>query len=512
MAIPPLWDLTLPVLKRLSHGRCTTDQIVEAMAAHFRLSEEERRRRSAKRGIIEFDNRIHWVLGAALGDAGLVKRVSPRSEEGVYEITSSGREVVAHPPQRIDHEYLRRFAEYDSKYSKRTDRSGSTAQNTNSIAAPTSVFKPGSQKARILQLMQRENGVSEPEVCTELGWVQAGATIGRTIQAASGQFEISKIKGPDGLTRYLARERVPEEQSLPPMERLSSYGIEDVIADGCFLPREKIEAALALLKRKKNLVLQGPPGTGKTWLAKRLGYALLGAKERDRVLSVQFQPSLSYEDFVRGWRFSGGQFALVDGVFLEAAETARESSEPFVLVIEEINRGNPAQILGDLLTLIEADKRDPSEAIRLSYVRDQEECFFIPPNLYIVGTMNVADRSLALVDFALRRRFAFVDLEPQLGQEWAKWCRRAGAPTALVANVQQRLDELNNNIASDKSLGRQFCIGHSFVTPAPGEPARDWHAWFKSVAESEIAPLLREYWYDNASMADKEINKLLAGL
>jgi 5-methylcytosine-specific restriction enzyme B len=126
--------------------------------------------------------------------------------------------------------------------------------------------------------------------------------------------------------------------------------------------------------------------------------------------------------------------------------------------------------------------------------------------------MNVADRSLALVDFALRRRFAFVDLEPQLGQEWASWCRRAGAPPALVANVQQRLDELNNNIACDKSLGRQFRIGHSFVTPAPGEPKRDWHAWFKSVAESEIAPLLREYWYDNMPIADKEINKLLTGL
>lgn len=411
--------------------------MADAMAEHFGVSEEERRQRSGN-GTRILDNRIHWALGRWLGDSKLVNRVS----EGLYEITSRGREVLAHPPTRIDHAYLLQFPEYAAKYGKGQ-----------------------SQSERI------DWELSSPEVKTE-----------------------------------------QEQEVLPSTEGSRSYGVDNIIAEGCFFPREKIRGFLDLLRRKKNLVLQGPPGTGKTWLAKRLGYALLGAKERDRVLSVQFQPSLSYEDFVRGWRFSGGQFALIDGVFLDAAERARESSEPFVLVIEEINRGNPAQILGDLLTLIEADKRDASEAIRLSYVRDKEEPFYVPPNPYIIGTMNVADRSLALVDFALRRRFAFVDLEPQLGPEWAKWCRGAGAPAALVAEVQQRLDELNNNIACDKSLGRQFCIGHSFVTPAPSEPARDWHAWFKSVAESEIAPLLREYWYDNAPIADKEINKLLAGL
>ena len=177
-----------------------------------------------------------------------------------------------------------------------------------------------------------------------------------------------------------------------------------------------MEAALALLRRKKNLVLQGPPGTGKTWLAKRLGYALLGARDTRRMTAVQFQPSLSYEDFVRGWRPDGeGGLLLADGVFLEVVDAAREQPEQdFVLVIEEINRGNPAQIFGELLTLLEADKRHEDEALRLAYPRPeiQNERVHVPPNLYVIGTMNLADRSLALVDLALRRRFGFKTLKP----------------------------------------------------------------------------------------------------
>ena len=196
-----------------------------------------------------------------------------------------------------------------------------------------------------------------------------------------------------------------------------TYSVDDIIDDGCFLERQKLEMLLSRLESKKNLILQGPPGTGKTWLAKRLAYALIGSKSSHRVRPFQFHPNLSYEDFVRGWRPVGERgLELTDGPLLQAVnDAATDPAGDYVLVIEEINRGNPAQIFGEMLTLLEADKRKPEEAIALSYPKNPSERVYIPPNLYVIGTMNVADRSLALVDFALRRRFAFVDLEPTFG-------------------------------------------------------------------------------------------------
>lgn len=291
------------------------------------------------------------------------------------------------------------------------------------------------------------------------------------------------------------------------------YGVADILSDGCFLPAEDLDALLALLRHKKNLVLQGPPGTGKTWLARRLGYALVGAKDPSKVTAVQFQPSLSYEDFVRGWRPHAGKdgvggLKLTDGVFLECVDAAlKEPEEDFVLVIEEINRGNPAQILGELLTLLETDKRVPGEALRLAYPRRADERVFIPPNLHIIGTMNIADRSLALVDLALRRRFAFRTLTPQLNSAWRDWCITAGAPATLVDIIAKRIGDLNTAISDDARLRAQFCVGHSFFTP-PKAGVGDWPAWFQTVVDTEIGPLLDEYWYDDEATAISHRAKL----
>ena len=177
------------------------------------------------------------------------------------------------------------------------------------------------------------------------------------------------------------------------------------------------------LKEKKNLILQGPPGTGKTWLAKRLGMALIEKQMKEsQISSVQFHPNLSYEDFVRGWRpGSNEKLMLQEGIFMEMVDRALiNPDEKYVLVIEEINRGNPAQIFGELLTLIEASKRNLKEAIKLCYPNSEglHKPVYVPSNLYIIGTMNVADRSLALVDMAFRRRFAFINLEPNLNKTW----------------------------------------------------------------------------------------------
>jgi len=297
------------------------------------------------------------------------------------------------------------------------------------------------------------------------------------------------------------------------------YDLESIVSDGCFLDDTELSDALGRLKQKKNLILQGPPGTGKTWLAKRLGYALIGTKDkrvsRKRVRSIQFHPSLSYEDFVRGWRPDGaGSLSLVDGLFLEAVEAARaERDRPYVVVIEEINRGNPAQIFGEMLTLLERDKRREDEAIELAYRQKTGERVFIPENLYVIGTMNIADRSLALVDLALRRRFAFVTLEPRLNDRWKAWCmQQSGLDKDSVELIQQLFGELNGDISGDRTLGPQFQVGHSYVTPGQAETIEAPREWLRQIVTTEIAPLLEEYWYDNPDRARELIERILKKL
>ena len=290
------------------------------------------------------------------------------------------------------------------------------------------------------------------------------------------------------------------------------YSIDDIINDGCFIDPAKLDAVLARLRTKKNLILQGPPGTGKSWLAKRLGFALMGAQDPQRLRAVQFHPNLSYEDFVRGHRpASGGKLDLVDGPFLNMIAVARSlPNMPHVFVIEEINRGNPAQIFGEMLTLLEADKRKPDEALELCYPREKGERIYIPDNLFVIGTMNIADRSIAPLDMALRRRFAFIDLEPSFGQRWRDWVRdKSNAPAGVLEDIEKRLQTLNDEIAKDRKLGRHFCIGHSFVTPH--EAVDDALDWFRQIVETEIGPVLDEYWFDDLEQARKAKERLLKG-
>lgn len=313
---------------------------------------------------------------------------------------------------------------------------------------------------------------------------------------------------------FESEELETEEEAAAP-----SYTIAHISDEGCFLSAERLAQMIARVESKKNLVLQGPPGTGKTWLAKRLAYALIGSKDpkvtRDRLRVVQFHPSLSYEDFVRGWRPSGeGKLKLTDGVFLEIVEAAKaEPDRPFVLVIEEINRGNPAQIFGELLTLLEDTKRSREEAMELAYRQDVDERVYIPRNLHVIGTMNIADRSLALVDLALRRRFAFIHLEPQLNGSWKNWCtERCGVTSEVVSLIEQRMNALNEEIGQDRSLGPQYRVGHSYVTPQPGASIADGKAWFRDVVVTEIIPLLEEYWFDAPDKVASASAKLLEGL
>jgi 5-methylcytosine-specific restriction protein B len=292
---------------------------------------------------------------------------------------------------------------------------------------------------------------------------------------------------------------------------IAVYGVADIVAEGCFVPEAELHSMLKRWTEKKNLSLQGPPGTGKTWLAKRLAKALIGQKAvpDEQLRVVQFHPALSYEDFVRGYRPGGdGRLTLTDGLFLQVVQAAVAKPDvEHVLIIEEINRGNPAQVLGEMLTLLESSKRTRSEAMELAYSKSRGEKVYVPENLYVIGTMNVADRSLALVDLALRRRFAFVNLSPSLNGAWQQWCGAKGMDAETIAHIQTRMQMLNKEISGDRALGPQFQIGHSYVTPH--EPLANAQTWFEEVVHSEIGPLLHEYWFDTPERAGDAIALLL---
>ena len=299
------------------------------------------------------------------------------------------------------------------------------------------------------------------------------------------------------------------------IKEYETYQLENIIDEGAFIEQEKLEKIMRRLKEKKNLILQGPPGTGKTWLAKRIGKALIG-KDVDvpQIRSVQFHPNLSYEDFVRGWRpGSDEKLSLKEGTFMEMVSEAKNNpEEKYVLIIEEINRGNPAQIFGELLTLIESSKRNKKDSIQLCYPDFDGKYVevFVPDNLYILGTMNLADRSLALVDMAFRRRFAFFDLEPTLNSVWKKYVvNKMNMDRSIAENIQLSIGNLNNEISNDSRLGKQFQIGHSFFTPTESIKNIDSKSWFNEVVESEIKPLLEEHWFDAPEEVEKSIKKLI---
>ena len=276
--------------------------------------------------------------------------------------------------------------------------------------------------------------------------------------------------------------------------------------DEVFLRPEDVEQMLGLLRRKKNLILQGAPGTGKTFAAKRLAYALMGQTDDSRVEVVQFHQSTAYEDVVVGLRPTAeGGFAAAEGVFARfCRRAAADPGRDYVFIIDEINRANISKAFGELLMLIEAEHR--GEALRLPV---SGELLSVPKRLHIIGMMNTADRGLALIDYALRRRFAFFEMRPALDHPGFLRHVEAVGSSRLEALVDV-VRRLNQRIAEDEALGPGFQIGHSYLClPAAGpENPAGTDADVTSVVRYELEPLVREYWFDNPSAMDESIHEL----
>ncbi len=283
---------------------------------------------------------------------------------------------------------------------------------------------------------------------------------------------------------------IPNEPKLQ-----NEYKKEDFLRE-VYMEPARYDVLKELLLNKMNIILEGAPGVGKTFTAKRLAYSIMGQKDDSRVAFIQFHQNYSYEDFVQGYRPDGEGFKLTEGIFYRfCRKAAADPEQRYFFIIDEINRGNMSKIFGELLMAIEKDYR--GEKVTLAY---SGKDFTVPGNVYIIGMMNTADRSLAMIDYALRRRFSFFEIEPGFNSEgFTEYQKSFGSE--LFDSLINTVTELNREIANDASLGTGFMIGHSYFC---GRRANECTAeWMQSVVEFDILPMLREYWFDNKEKLDR---------
>jgi 5-methylcytosine-specific restriction protein B len=291
---------------------------------------------------------------------------------------------------------------------------------------------------------------------------------------------------------------IREENPVAVTTSIDAYTKSDFL-DDVYMTEKRYENLVAVLQNKKNIILQGAPGVGKTFAARRLAWSIMGEKDDSRIEFVQFHQNYSYEDFMMGYKPVEEGFELKYGIFYRFCQkAANQPDKDFFFIIDEINRGNMSKIFGELLMLIEKDYRGTKATLAYNGL-----AFSVPQNLYIIGMMNTADRSLAMIDYALRRRFSFFEVEPGFDSDgFIQYQNSLNSET--LNELISKIKDLNREISLDKSLGKGFCIGHSYFC------GRDvcTEEWLHSIVDYDILPMLREYWFDDANKLQRWENIL----
>ena len=325
------------------------------------------------------------------------------------------------------------------------------------------------------------------------------------LKACSELENMEYFKSPQGSLFKLTKDEyeqildlIREENPIQTNKVVNKYTKEDFLND-VYVTDTKYDRFVSVLKKKKNIILQGPPGVGKTFAAKRLAYSIMEEKDDDRIEFVQFHQNYSYEDFMLGYKPCENGFEMKYGIFYQFCQKAsNHPDKDYFFIIDEINRGNMSKIFGELLMLIEPDYRD--NKIKLAY---NGLDFSVPQNLHIIGMMNTADRSLALIDYALRRRFSFFTMEPGFETDgFKKYQQKLNSP--VFDKLIDRVKDLNDEILKDDSLGSGFCIGHSYfcnLDTCTNEILLD-------IVDFDILPMLNEYWFDEPSKVERWENNL----
>lgn len=291
---------------------------------------------------------------------------------------------------------------------------------------------------------------------------------------------------------------IREENPVSTDAAIDAYTKSDFL-DEVYMTEKRYENLVAVLRNKKNIILQGAPGVGKTFAARRLAWSMMGEQDDSRIEFVQFHQNYSYEDFMMGYKPVEDGFELKYGIFYRFCQkAANQPDKEFFFIIDEINRGNMSKIFGELLMLIEKDYRGTKATLAYNGLP-----FSVPKNLYIIGMMNTADRSLAMIDYALRRRFSFFEVEPGFDSEGFIHYQN-GLNNETLNELISKVKDLNHEIALDKSLGKGFCIGHSYFC------GRDicTDEWMHSIVDYDILPMLSEYWFDDPNKLQRWKNIL----